>query len=134
MVLKMARPSWHDGGATPVVWGQVWDAAGVDQGFAMFNAPTSGDWLVEIWVDDAMLFRLVDLAVSDPQAAKVQFQRYGGGSNPARSACSSFTIPAQAAYPIHAAWASENIPTDQEYVDLNAWIDGLDPAWSAWGG
>lgn len=132
MVLKMARPSWHDGGATPVVWGQVWDAAGVDQGFAMFNAPTSGDWLVEIWVDDAMRFRLVDLAVSDPQAAKVQFQRYGGGSNPALSACSSFTIPAQAAYAIHAAWASENIPTDQEYTDLNAWIDGLDPTWFAW--
>ncbi|MDB6177947.1 hypothetical protein PAF17_10585 [Paracoccus sp. Z330] len=134
MVLKVSRPDWHNSGNTTILWGEVWDSTGAGQGFAMVDAPTSGDWLVEIWVDDGQVrFRKVDLNASWDSADKVTYQQYGGGSDPTPSAADSFTVnDGQTYYLIHAAWAAEAPPSSQGFVDLNAWIDGLNPSWVAW--
>lgn len=133
VVMAVLKPDWQS--FTPILRIETFDEAGNWQGSTFIDAPTSGDYLWEFIIDDLLNFRLVNLSVAGTDGAKVTSPRYVTNAPTHIPSCESFSVnTVQTRFPLHAAYLAENFPTDQAMADLNAWIEGIDPAWIAWGG
>ncbi|MDB6179013.1 fibronectin type III domain-containing protein [Paracoccus sp. Z330] len=132
IVFEVLNPDWRP---APIIRVEAFNEAGSYQQGTFIDAPTGGDQLIEWWITDQLTFRVVDLSLPGTDASKVNAPQYVSSAPDYISSCASFTANiTESRIPITAAYASENIPTSQEQVDLNAWIDGMNPAWVAWEG
>lgn len=129
--LQVLKPDFRS--FVPTLRIETFDEAGNWQGATVIDAPAGGDYVWEFIIDDLLNFRLVDLSAPGSDAAKITSPQYVSDAPAYITSCATFAVnTAQSRFPLHAAYLAETFPSDQAMVDLNAWIEGINPAWVAW--